>query len=224
MDFSNITNVAKASDFGLQGGSAEPELDRHAFLKLFTAQLKNQDPLEPLKNEAFVAQLAQFPTLEATTTMSNSFSQFVNDQRSENLMKGASLIGKNVFLEDSAFFQRGGEPVPGFAQLESGADQVVVTVLNAESGKEISKFGLGPRQAGELSFVWNGGDGDNKQASTGFYRFQVETIRAGVRTPVSSSSPAEVEGVGWDSESGKAYLELSGGYSLPLGLVKKISD
>ena len=39
------------------------------FLKLFTTQLQNQDPLDPVKNEAFVAQLAQFSQLQATTTM-----------------------------------------------------------------------------------------------------------------------------------------------------------
>ena len=39
------------------------------FLKLFTTQLQNQNPLDPTKNEAFVAQLAQFSQLEATTNM-----------------------------------------------------------------------------------------------------------------------------------------------------------
>ena len=43
----------------------DSELDRDAFLKLFTTQLKNQNPLDPMENEAFVAQLAQFSSLEA---------------------------------------------------------------------------------------------------------------------------------------------------------------
>ena len=38
----------------------EADLDRNAFLRLFTTQLQNQNPLDPMKNEAFVAQLAQF--------------------------------------------------------------------------------------------------------------------------------------------------------------------
>ena len=39
-------------------------LGRDAFLQLFTAQLKNQNPLDPMENEAFVAQLAQFSSVE----------------------------------------------------------------------------------------------------------------------------------------------------------------
>ena len=57
------------------------DLDRNAFLRLFTTQLQNQNPLDPMKNEAFVAQLAQFSTLEATTAMSASFGDFVSGQQ-----------------------------------------------------------------------------------------------------------------------------------------------
>ena len=42
---------------------------RDAFLQLFTAQLKNQNPLDPMENEAFVAQLAQFSSVEGIKGM-----------------------------------------------------------------------------------------------------------------------------------------------------------
>ena len=45
------------------------EMGQQEFLLLFTTQLQNQNPLDPMKNEEFVAQLAQFSQLEATTTM-----------------------------------------------------------------------------------------------------------------------------------------------------------
>ncbi len=47
--------------------NTEDEMSQQAFLTLFTTQLQNQNPLDPVKNEAFVAQLAQFSQLEATT-------------------------------------------------------------------------------------------------------------------------------------------------------------
>jgi len=43
----------------------EKDLGRDAFLKLFTTQLQNQNPLDPMDNEAFVSQLAQFSSLES---------------------------------------------------------------------------------------------------------------------------------------------------------------
>ncbi len=50
----------------------EDELGRDAFLQLLTTQLTNQDPLNPMENEAFVAQLAQFSSLEANIGMQSS--------------------------------------------------------------------------------------------------------------------------------------------------------
>jgi len=89
----------------------EADLDRNAFLRLFTTQLQNQNPLDPMKNEAFVAQLAQFSSLEATTRMSDSLDQFVTTQSSEKIMRGASLIGKNVFASGAVMRQDGGKAI-----------------------------------------------------------------------------------------------------------------
>ena len=64
------------------------------FLLLFTTQLQNQNPLDPMKNEEFVAQLAQFSQLEATTSMSESLNGLVGSLQKERMLTGASLIGK----------------------------------------------------------------------------------------------------------------------------------
>ena len=77
--------------------SAEDELDRSAFLKLLTTQLQNQNPLDPMKNEAFVAQLAQFSQLEGITNMSTSLTDVADVIRSDRIMSGANLVGKSVF-------------------------------------------------------------------------------------------------------------------------------
>ena len=58
------------------------EMGQQAFLTLFTTQLQNQDPLDPVKNEAFVAQLAQFSQLEATTKMADSMSSMASSMQS----------------------------------------------------------------------------------------------------------------------------------------------
>ena len=68
------------------------------FLLLFTTQLQNQNPLDPMKNEEFVAQLAQFSQLEATTSMSESLNGLVGSLQKERMLTGASLIGKKFKL------------------------------------------------------------------------------------------------------------------------------
>ena len=76
----SLTGIRTTADLRAEAAAPKPEsdLDRNAFLRLFTTQLQNQNPLDPMKNEAFVAQLAQFSSLEATTRMSDSLDQFVS--------------------------------------------------------------------------------------------------------------------------------------------------
>ena len=62
------------------------------FLTLFTTQLKCQDPLDPVKNEAFVAQLAQFSQLEATTSMSETLKTYVESMAGERMMSSTNMI------------------------------------------------------------------------------------------------------------------------------------
>ena len=63
-----------------------------AFLTLFTTQLQNQNPLDPMDNEAFVAQLAQFSQLEATTKMATSLDTLVGSLGGERMTTAAGLI------------------------------------------------------------------------------------------------------------------------------------
>ena len=72
------------------------QMGQTEFLTLFTTQLKNQNPLDPVKNEAFVAQLAQFSQLEATTAMKTSMQNLVNSLANDRLLGATSLIGKTV--------------------------------------------------------------------------------------------------------------------------------
>ncbi|MFZ8915516.1 MAG: flagellar hook assembly protein FlgD, partial [Pseudomonadales bacterium] len=67
------------------------ELGRQEFLKLLTTQLQNQNPLDPMKNEQFVAQLAQFSTLEATLSMSGSLDNFVSSRKENDVLEASNL-------------------------------------------------------------------------------------------------------------------------------------
>lgn len=224
MNLTNISGIRTTEDLQAQAAGQTSELDRHAFLKLFTTQLQNQDPLDPVKNEAFIAQLAQFSTLEATTSMSDSLQEFVADQRGDGLMRGAALIGKSVFMQNGAFEQPGGETVEGYLQLDSGADDVVLNVVDTRSGKLINQMSLGPQMAGEVPFAWNGGDFGGKAAEPGRYAFIAQAVRDGKSASVDSFAATRVTGVSWDQNSGKAFLELAGGKPILLETVKRIAQ
>ena len=83
----------------MQALTQEDALGRDAFLKLLTTQLTNQNPLDPMDNEAFVAQLAQFSSVEGIKGMQTSLEQMVSGMRQDQMLTGANLVGKSVAIE-----------------------------------------------------------------------------------------------------------------------------
>ena len=81
----NTTNTRTASN----------ELGKDDFLKLLITQLQNQDPTDPMENQDFIAQMAQFSSLEQMTNMSTSFSKMASFITSQ---EATSTLGKTVEL------------------------------------------------------------------------------------------------------------------------------
>ncbi len=69
------------------------DVSREQFLKLLVAQLQAQDPLEPIKDQEFTAQLAQFSTLAGIEKLNANFGDLLALQQ---ITQGAGLIGKRV--------------------------------------------------------------------------------------------------------------------------------
>ncbi|TDY65054.1 flagellar basal-body rod modification protein FlgD [Aminivibrio pyruvatiphilus] len=91
----NETNYTAAANQALR--ETNSELGKEAFLKILIAQLSNQDPLDPLKDKDFIAQMAQFSTLEQMTNMNKSIEQM------NAVTKGSAVnyIGRVVeYLDD----------------------------------------------------------------------------------------------------------------------------
>jgi flagellar basal-body rod modification protein FlgD len=68
-------------------------LGQDDFLKLLVTQLQHQDPLDPVKDTDFIAQLAQFSTLQGVQTLNASFDQVL---KAQELSGGTDLMGKTV--------------------------------------------------------------------------------------------------------------------------------
>jgi flagellar basal-body rod modification protein FlgD len=106
MDISSLGVATSNSSTGLasqtQGNQA---LDKDAFMKLLVAQLKNQDPSNPQSNEEFVAQLAQFSSLEQMQEMNANITTLAllsqGNAVLEQLSQSSNLIGQQVNWEDS---------------------------------------------------------------------------------------------------------------------------
>ncbi|MFB6466643.1 flagellar hook assembly protein FlgD [Cytobacillus sp. Hz8] len=71
-------------------------LGKDDFLKLLMTQLQNQDPLNPMQDQEFIAQMAQFSTLEQITNMSNAFNAFAEAQDQNKMITYNQFIGKEI--------------------------------------------------------------------------------------------------------------------------------
>lgn len=123
------------------------------FLTILTAQIQNQDPLQPMDSSQFTEQLVQFSGVEQQIRVNTQLETLI---KATNSGAGASLSGYLGQLAeiDTAGAQYTGEPVHWRYELPSDAKSTTVTVTNAAGRVLYSK--TGELTAGSHDFVWNG--------------------------------------------------------------------
>ncbi|MCA8925542.1 MAG: hypothetical protein KDD82_27285 [Planctomycetes bacterium] len=125
MDVSALSGLAAPTQ--AQQAAPDQELDRDAFLQLLVEQMRNQDPLEPVGNEDFIAQLAQFTALENSELSADRLGSLV---QIEQLGQGAALVGRKVSYRSPT----SGEVLPGIV---SGAELTENGVLVDVGGERV---------------------------------------------------------------------------------------
>lgn len=99
------TNTTGATGNGVLGTNAAQYGDT-TFLKLLTAQLQNQTPLEPVDNESFMNQMASYTTMEEQRQLNGNMLKLLDYQgllaRIQSLSEGSALLGKDVTFADAA--------------------------------------------------------------------------------------------------------------------------
>lgn len=110
------------------------DLDKDAFLQLLVAQLRYQDPLEPQENSEFVAEMAQFSTLEQMGNMSDALEKINtlvgNIDTSVLVGQLSNMIGKGVdWLEETEYADEEGNP-----QIDSKTLSGVITGVTVADG------------------------------------------------------------------------------------------
>ena len=198
-------------------------MDQGAFLTLFTTQLRNQNPLDPVKNEAFVAQLAQFSQLEATTAMKTSMETMVKSLDGDKMLAGAALIGRRVAVPNGPLTLLGGQPVEANVDLPTGADGVQMLVFN-DKGQQVRKQIFGAQPIGTMRLSWDGLSDAGAPMPDGNYTSQVLASSMGKALQPTVNSLATVRSV---SNAGTAdnvwILEVDGGKSVDMADVKRIA-
>ncbi len=147
--------------------------DFDTFLKMLTAQLKNQDPFNPMKNEEFAVQLATFSSVEQQTKANQLLESIAAGLSGGSLSQVAGWVGMEGRAEMPARFN--GSPVTIFPKPHPEADQAVLIVRGAD-GAEVGRSAIG--LSGD-PIEWAGVGADGQPLAPGLYSFSVESYKGG---------------------------------------------
>lgn len=200
----------------------EQTLGEEAFLKLLTEQLQNQDPLDPMKNEDFVAQLAQFSSLEQLVGMQSTLEAVYLGIASMNNASMANLLGTEVVAAGNQVSYSG----EGSAELHFDSatdfDNATVTITD-EDGTVVKTIELGGHPSGEFSVSWDGTDLSGQDVGEGTYTFSisastaeggdvsVQTLVVGVVDEMDYSTGTPQPSIGGVSVALEGILRLTAG-------------
>lgn len=218
-----VKTTADAANEALTAKAGSNGMGQKDFLTLFTTQLKCQDPLDPVKNEAFVAQLAQFSQLEATTSMSETLKNYVDSMAGERMMSSTSMIGKTVAVPNApAIITPDGKPAQGFVSLPTGAEGVKFEVFN-NKGQAVASQVMGSQPIGNMPWSWDGTADGGAQVPAGIYTFKATVISQGKTSNPPVNVLSTVTGVNQQADK-TVMLEVAGGKSVKLTDVQRIGS
>jgi flagellar basal-body rod modification protein FlgD len=222
---SQVTSTGSTGASDSITGSISQTMNKDDFLKLLVTQLQYQDPMSPEDPKDFVAQLAQFSSLEqqinSNTNLENLSKAIQNLQQSQSMAQGVSLLGKTVKGSGNQLTVVGGKAMEAAYSLPKTAKQVVVGIFDS-SGNQVALVNLGAQAAGSRTFSWDGKDSKGQQAADGIYSYQVAAQdQSGNAIQVENYFTGKVDEVHQDSRG--VWVTINGRQVL-IGNVTSVVD
>jgi len=214
---SSTTSSTSSSVYETVGGrtdsstkSTVSELEDR-FLTLLMAQVRSQDPLNPMDNAEFTSQLAQLNTVNGIEKLNTTLSSLLAGYNEAQAMQAAGIIGKNVMVAGNKLPLSDSQAIGGI-DLASAADTVTLTIKDS-SGKVVQTESLGEHAAGSFYFAWDGKDADGNQLEDGSYTFTVEALANGKKVDATAMQIGTVN----------AVVRNGTGFLLDLGSMGEVS-
>jgi len=216
MDIAGIRSAQDINPTQVSGG--QEELGKNEFLNLMIAQMNNQDPLDPAKNEDFIAQLAQFSTVEGIENMNKSMAGMAAAMQSSLAVQASSLVGRSVMVPANQAVL-GANGLTGSVDVPQISGNVVMEISGI-NGELIRNIELGARSVGSLRFGWDGQTDSGDYAQQGLYRVRAYSDVAGARQELAVNLPDQVVSVSIGDAG--VMANLASGSSVAATAIKEI--
>ncbi|WP_248733196.1 flagellar hook assembly protein FlgD [Pseudomonas sp. MWU13-2517] len=212
--FNSKVNTAtnnSSLDSAAKAATGNQSLGKDAFLQLLVTQLKNQDPLSPQDNGAFVAQLAQFSSLEGINTLNDSVNAISSNFSSSQALQASSLVGRSIITQTDKATVDTSKSMTGSVAVTAATGNVSVKITDKD-GAVVRTIDMGAQSAGNASFIWDGKNDNGEVAPAGTYTFNATYKNdQGDSAALLTSLPATVTSVTLSKTGGEMLLNLAGG-------------
>ena len=173
-----VTPTQQGANTTATGGAnvqaAVSALGSDVFLRLLVTQLQSQDPTNPVQNEEFVAQLAQFTTLEQATSTNKLLEKLIGQDTQRTQLDLVNLIGRTVVTQGDTISIAGDEqPTLSFA-LSGEARSVIIKVLDSNKQVVRTLESTDVQKAGTNQVQWDGLNDSGDRVPEGVYQFIVK--------------------------------------------------
>ena len=206
----------------IEANLTEEKLGQDAFLTLFTAQLQNQNPLDPMQNEAFVSQLAQFSQLESMESVDTSVKLMSDEMRSDRFVQGTNLLGTKISITGGTVGLNDNNLSKGQASLVEDYDLVTFTVEN-KNGDIVFEQSTNDAAVGQFNLAWNGLNNKGEREPNGVYKFSLQGAKGEERTELPVRTEQLIQSVGWNEARNEMQVEITDGRILSLSDLEKIN-
>lgn len=197
-------------------GASDPN-GQDRFLKMLVAQMKNQDPLNPMDNAQVTSQMAQINAVVGIERVNASVQSLLAQLTQGQALQGAALVGREVLVEGDTMRLDAAGTGRAAIELAGGAERVSVEVLGP-GGQVLDTLALGALGEGRHHFAWRAGEGAAAAGTT--VSFRVTALSGTVAIPFASYARETVGAVA----AGAAGLELdlADGRTVPYSKVRTV--
>jgi flagellar basal-body rod modification protein FlgD len=184
---------------------SKDNIGRDEFLTMFVAQLRNQDPLNPLDATEFTAQLAQYSSLEQLLNINGNLESLNASQEQDHRLQALDFLGKEVVADGDMLFLEPSQMSEGRFSLTTKAD--CTALILDSNGYPVKSIPLGVLESGQHQFQWDGLDASGNKMDRGIYSFEITALTEdGTILPVTTQITGKVTGVNLETESPILFL------------------
>ncbi|KAA1189079.1 flagellar hook assembly protein FlgD [Photorhabdus heterorhabditis] len=213
--FQDNTTVRELAQSSKTNKKNSQELNSN-FMQLLLAQVKNQDPTNPMQNNELTSHLAQINMLEGIEKLNTTVGSIVGQMNNSQSLQASALIGRDIMIPGNTILvgpneQNGGISTTSFGiELERPADSVKVTITDKQ-GVVVRQIDIGPLGAGVHSFPWDGIKEDGAKAEAGAYTITIEASDKGELRVSQPLRSATVKGITRDADGARLDLGWKNG-------------